>query len=81
MENWDALFEGKLFITDIGENASILLNGQSKELGRYAVFSPNKDQPGHQAIEVGSDLEMLIKKYNISADCICVVEKEPQEDA
>ena len=76
MENWDTLFEGKLFITDIGENARVFLNGQSKELGRYAVFSPNKAQPGHQVIEVGSDLEMLMKKYNISADCICVVEKE-----
>lgn len=81
MQNWDTLFEGKLFITDIGKNTTVFVNGQSTELGRYAVFSPNKDQPGHQAIEVGSDLEMLMQKYNISADCICVLENEQQEDA
>lgn len=78
MESWEALFEGKLFITDIGKGSTVIVNGTEMELGRYAVFSPNKDQSGHQAIEVGSDLDALMAKYNIPAERICVLEKERQ---
>lgn len=74
MEDWSALFEGKVFITDLGISPDIEVNGSTMTLGRYAVFSPNKGQPGHQAIEVGGDLEALRRKYGVTADCVCVVD-------
>lgn len=79
MENWEELFEGKLFITDIGEALHTVVNGKEVSLGRYAVFSPNKGQPGHQAIEVGADVDVLARKYGISADCICVLSGRQEE--
>ncbi|MDY3617641.1 hypothetical protein [Agathobaculum sp.] len=73
MEKWEDLFAGKLFITDIGESLHTVVNGKEVDLGRYAVFSPNKGHPGHQAIEVGSDVKLLAQKYGITEERICVL--------
>ena len=42
------------------------INGNKVIIGRYAVWSPLKDKPGHMIIEVGNDLAQLQQKYNIS---------------
>jgi len=73
MENWNELFAGKVFITDIGATLTAEVNEKTTEVGRYAVFSPNKDQDGHQIIEVGDNVEALCKKYKVKSDCICSI--------
>lgn len=73
MDNWKELFENKVFITDLGSSQSAEIDGAPVEVGQYAVFSPNKNQEGHQIIEVGNDLTGLCKKYGVPDDRICVV--------
>jgi len=75
VKDWDTMFADKIFITDIGTSQKIEIKGKNVEIGRYAVFSPNKNQKGHQAIEISDDYEMLCKKYKITSDYTCVVEK------
>ena len=58
MPEWDELMRSKFFITD---------------MGRYAVWSPTKDDCRHAIVEVGSDLDALKKKYAVSEERICRV--------
>ena len=43
MTSLSELFENKIFIMDIGVTQSVTLNGETVEVGRYAVFSPIKN--------------------------------------
>lgn len=54
------------FISDISTENTTTINGNKVIIGRYAVWSPLKDKPGHMIIEVGNDLAQLQQKYNIS---------------
>lgn len=62
----EELTQGKVFISDISTENTTTINGNKVIIGRYAVWSPLKDKPGHMIIEVGSDLAQLQQKYNIS---------------
>lgn len=61
---------------DIGITQTAKLNGNTVEVGRYAAFSPNKDQKGHQAVEVSNDLHYLCNKYHIAIDHVCVLDEK-----
>lgn len=62
----EELTQGKVFISDISIENTTTINGNKVIIGRYAVWSPLKDKPGHMIIEVGNDLAQLQQKYNIS---------------
>ena len=62
----EELTQGKVFISDISTDNTTTINGNKVIIGRYAVWSPLKDKPGHMIIEVGNDLAQLQQKYNIS---------------
>lgn len=62
----EELTQGKVFISDISTKNTTTINGNKVIIGRYAVWSPLKDKPGHMIIEVGNDLAQLQQKYNIS---------------
>ena len=70
------LFENQIFLMDIGVDQSVKLEGETVEVGRYAAFSPNKEQKGHQVVEVSNDLQYLCDKYHISEARLCVLVKE-----
>ena len=62
----EELTQGKVFISDISTENTTTINGNKVIIGRYAVWSPLMDKPGHMIIEVGNDLAQLQQKYNIS---------------
>ena len=76
MKHLRELFENQIFLMDIGVTQSVTLDGEAVKVGRYAAFSPNKGQEGHQAIEVSDDLSYLCDKYHIAADSVCVLDIE-----
>ena len=76
MTSLSELFENKIFIMDIGVTQSVTLNGETVEVGRYAVFSPNKNQKGHQVIEVSSDCGYLCDKYHLTMDSMCIFDEK-----
>lgn len=73
MSEWNELFSGKVFISDLGAPSETEIDGKSVTVGRYAVWSPVSNCDRHQVIEVGDNLEALVKKYNVPAERICVV--------
>ena len=66
----EELTQGKVFISDIPTENTTTINGNKAIIGRYAVWSPLKDKPGHMIIEVGNDLTHLQQKYNISDNLV-----------
>lgn len=71
MQDWNELMSGKTFITDLGVTKTSVINGEEVNIGQYAVWSPVTNSTGHQVIEVGSDLEVLMQKYTIPEDRVC----------
>lgn len=71
MIEWNKLMENKFFITDLGAEQKALIGDEQVTIGRYAVWSPSKNERQHAIVEVGSDLEALKKKYSISGERIC----------
>lgn len=71
MQDWNELMSGKAFITDLGVTKTSVINGEEVNIGQYAVWSPVTNSTGHQVIEVGSDLEVLMRKYLIPEDRVC----------
>ncbi len=71
---WEEMFSGKCFISDLGEE-QVVQNSNNEEilLGRYAAWSPMPGGKSHQVVEISSDLEMLMEKYNIPQDRVCVL--------
>lgn len=74
MMNWEKMFCGKCFISDLGDE-QVVENGGKEEivLGRYAAWSPMPGGKSHQIVEISSDLEMLMEKYQIPQDRVCVL--------
>lgn len=72
--NWEEMFSGKCFISDLGEE-QLIRNGEDAEitLGRYAAWAPFPEGKNHQIVEVGNDLEELMKKYHIPQDRVCIL--------
>lgn len=73
MEDWDRLMEGKTFITDLGAGRPLQPEGADACLGRYAVWSPVKEGPGHVIVEVGGELAPLMERYSVSPDLVCTL--------
>lgn len=71
MSQWEDLMQGKVFITDLGENQVSVVNQQETVIGRYAVWSPVTNSTGHQIVEVDEDLDMLMSKYKIPEERVC----------
>lgn len=76
MKYLSELFENQFFLMDIGITQTASLKGETVEVGRYAAFSPNKEQKGHQVVEVSNDLQYLCQKYHIAANNMCVLNEE-----
>lgn len=79
MSTWNELMKGRCFISDLGADQTTEINGQSTVVGRYAVWSPLRGSDGHQVIEVGQELEPLMKKYHIPIDRVCRLSRIQQE--
>lgn len=73
MSQWDELMQGKLFITDLGENRHAEIDGMDTVVGRYAVWAPIRNADRHQIIEVGCELLPLAEKYHIPHERICTI--------
>lgn len=71
MSEWNELMQNKFFITDLGTEQNTLIRGVQVTIGRYAVWSPSKNACRHAIVEVGSDLDVLKKKYSVSDERIC----------
>ena len=71
MTDWASLMKNKPFITDLGDNQSAQISGTEVTLGRYAVWSPVTNSDGHQVVEVGADLQELMRKHNIPTERVC----------
>lgn len=71
MPEWNELMQNKFFITDLGAEQNTSIGGVQVTIGRYAVWSPSKNACQHAIVEVGSDLDVLKKKYSVSDERIC----------
>ena len=71
MSEWSELMQNKFFITDLGAEQNAVVGGEQVTIGRYAVWSPSKNAQQHTIVEVGSDLDILQKKYSVSVDRVC----------
>ncbi|MCM1299881.1 MAG: hypothetical protein NC203_08495 [Firmicutes bacterium] len=70
---WEKIFSGKCFITDLGEEQQVESEGKSMALGQYAVWAPFQGNSHHQIVEVGENLQELMSKYEIPEDRVCVL--------
>lgn len=73
MEDWDRLMEGKVFITDLGADRASPPDDAGERPGRYAVWSPVREGPGHIIVEVGDELTPLTERYGVPADLVCAL--------
>lgn len=73
MPEWNELMQNKFFITDLGAEQNASIGGAQVTIGRYAVWSPSKNVCQHAIVEVGSDLDVLKKKYSVPDERICRV--------
>jgi hypothetical protein len=65
MEDWKILVGNQTFISDLGAHQTAEVHGERTRLGRYAVWSPVSNANRHQVIEVGEDLDALMRKYQV----------------
>lgn len=70
---WEEMFSGKCFITDLGEKQQVEHEGESLEFGQYAVWAPFEGDSHHKIVEVGENLQELMSKYEISEDRVCIL--------
>lgn len=71
MEDWNAHFGGRKFITDLGEAAQ----GAPGMPERYALWLPLGKQ-GHQIVEVSDDLEELRRRHHVAPEDVCRLVRE-----
>lgn len=76
MKSWQELMNGHVFITDLGQEHICEVEGEKQALGRYAVWSPLHGSESHSIVEIGSDLEGLMKKYKVSLHRVCIAARE-----
>ena len=69
----EELFEGVIFISDLGETQTIRQNDKEITFGQYAVWAPISGTSRHQIVEVSDDLSYLMKKYDISKNNVCTL--------
>lgn len=63
------LAEGELFISDLGENKEISVDGQPARLVRYAAIKSSSNGQ-FRVVEVSSDLQHLLEKYGLEKQSI-----------
>lgn len=69
---WNELTKGHNIITDLGDSAE----NESGRPQRYAVWIPDIQRPErHRIAEVGDDLNVLSKKYEVKSEYIFRVER------
>ena len=73
MAEWKQLMGGKLFITDLGAEQHADAPGGGFTVGRYAVWAPIRKSDRHQIVEVGGDLTVLMAKYRIPEERVCLL--------
>lgn len=76
--DWDSMVKDKVFMTDLGEDRTVEVEGKQMTLGRYAVWAPIPRAGRHQVVEVGSDSDQLARKYNIPEE-LCLRVMSPGE--
>lgn len=64
MDEWTRVTANKVFISDLGENQMAEIAGVKTEIGRFAVWAP-VPKGNHNVVEVGSDVTVLMKKYDV----------------
>ena len=69
MCEWEEVNKGKKFISDLGKSSNITVGDVTQLMGRYAVWVPT-DDGRHQVVEVGDNVEILKKKYDIPQERI-----------
>ncbi|MDE6608615.1 MAG: hypothetical protein K2K54_12820 [Lachnospiraceae bacterium] len=69
----EELFFEKPFISDLGETQTVVEKEEDIVVGQYAVWLPIRGTKRHQIVEVGDDLGILMSKYNISEESVCVL--------
>lgn len=80
MNDWQALMKGKTFITDLGQERTCEVEGETKTLGRYAVWSPMRGSDSHSIVEIGNHLETLMAKYKIPVQRVCTPVRSNQQN-
>lgn len=69
------LSNGELFISDLGDDRSIAVDGTPGVLGRYAVIKNVPEKGQYQVMEVGSDLQRLLEKYGLQKSSVGRIER------
>ena len=59
------LKEGELFLSDLGQDSMVQINGQMKKMGRYAVIRNCASSGQLRLLEVSADRDYLLRKYGI----------------
>ena len=70
--DWQETFSGQTFISDLGEEQRVETGEKEITLSRYAAWAPVGEK-NHQIVEVSDDLNMLMEKYNVPNDRVCVL--------
>lgn len=70
---WEKLFSGKYFISDLGEEQTVDGNNGKIILNRYAAWAPIPGAKNHQIVEISDKPETLMKKYNVPEENICML--------
>lgn len=69
--DWQKNFSGKFFISDLGDNQRKETDGRCV-ISRYAAWAPVGGN-NHQIVEISDDLPMLMDKYNVPQDRVCIL--------
>lgn len=67
MTAWEKMTSEKAFITDLGEEQT------KRQVCRFAVWLPEREETKHRIAEVGNDLESLKKKYAVAPEYVFCV--------
>mgnify|MGYP007069877149 CR=1 FL=1 len=70
--DWQETFSGQTFISDLGTEQKVESGDKEITLSRYAAWAPVGEK-NHQIVEVSDDLNMLMEKYKVPSDMICVL--------
>lgn len=70
---WEEMFAGKFFISDLGVVQKIVLTDGQVSLMQYTAWAPVTSSDKHQIVEISCNLEHLMKKYDIPPERVCTV--------
>lgn len=70
--NWQDTFSGKNFISDLGGEQKVENSDKEITLSRYAAWVPIGEKK-HQIVEISDDLQMLMEKYSVPQDRVCML--------